>query len=154
MQYTAGSQLPVWPKPGNEPLVEVDRAVVVTVHHQAAVLTAIRPFPQWHVLLLLTDMARLGGIAFIYAMQRFPKTQTLVLKHLHKARESPIIIHQAVADTSLVPLLPGLVLLFWNDHLPLGKLSLFSRLFVGSQLVEACRKVISGLSGLLAPKLP
>src|SRR5215472_15360887 len=32
----------------NEPLVEVDRAVLVTVHHQAAVLifTAIRPFPQ------------------------------------------------------------------------------------------------------------
>ncbi len=65
-KYTAGSHLPVWRKPRNEPLVEVDRAVLVTVHHQATVLmlTTIRPFPQGHILLVLALMAHLRRIAF------------------------------------------------------------------------------------------
>jgi hypothetical protein len=65
---TAGSQLPVWRKPRNEPLVEVDRAILVTVHHQTTVLmlTAIRPFPQGHILLVLALMAHLRRIAFAY----------------------------------------------------------------------------------------
>src|SRR5436190_1041041 len=59
--------LPVWPKPGNEPLEDVDRAVLVAVHHQAAVLVlaAIRPFPQRHVLLVFARMTHPGGIALI-----------------------------------------------------------------------------------------
>ena len=65
-------QLRVWPSPGNEPLVDVDRTIVITVHHQATVLTVIRSLPQWHVLLLLAHMTRLGGIAFTYNMQFFP----------------------------------------------------------------------------------
>ena len=42
---------------------------------------------------------------------------------LYKAVESPVIIHQAVADAPFVPLLPGLVLFFLDDHLPLGKIA-------------------------------
>src|SRR6266851_5182962 len=124
-KYTAGSHLPVWPKPGNEPLVDIERAVFVTVHHQAAVLvlTAIRPFPQWHILLVLTCMAHFGRIAFIDDRKCFPKAQTLIGKHLHKAVESPIIIHQAVAQASLVSLFTSFMLLFLDDHLPLGKIA-------------------------------
>ncbi len=116
-------QLRVWPSPGNEPLVDVNRTVVVTVHHQAAVLTAIRSLPQWHGLLLLTAMTLLGGIAFTYKIQFFPKQQTLVGKHLHKAVESLIIIHHAVPNVSFSPLFGGLALVFVHDHLLLRKIT-------------------------------
>src|SRR6266700_828627 len=109
----------VWPQPGKEPLGDVDRAVLIAIHHQAAVLTAIRPYPQRHVFLALADMARPGGIAFINDMEFFPKAQTLVDKHLHKAIETPIIIHHAVADLPLLALLGGLILALLDDHLPL-----------------------------------
>ncbi len=49
--------------------------------------------------------------------------QTLVPKHLHKAVEPPIIIDHAVTNAPLVSLLPGLMLFFRNDHLPLGKIA-------------------------------
>src|SRR5215831_16335020 len=62
----------VWPQPGKEPLVDVDRAVLVAIHHRAAVLTAICPDPQRHVFLVFADMARPGPIAFVYDMQFFP----------------------------------------------------------------------------------
>ena len=55
----------VWPRPGKEPLVDVDRAILIAIHHQAAVLTAICAYPEWHVLLALADMAHPGRIAFI-----------------------------------------------------------------------------------------
>ncbi len=84
MQHTALLRS-VWRKPRNEPLVDVDRAVLVTVHHQAAVRTAIRSHPERHVLLVFADMAHPGRIAFVYNVQFFPKTQTLVGKHLYKA---------------------------------------------------------------------
>jgi len=116
-------QLRVWPKLGNEPLVDVDRAVVVTIHHRAAVLTTIRSLPQWHGLLLLTHMTHLGSIAFTYELQFFPIQQTLVGQHLHKAVESPIIIHHTVPNVSFSPLFGGLVLVFVNDHLLLGKIT-------------------------------
>jgi hypothetical protein len=118
-KYTAGSHLPVWPKPGNEPLVVVDRAILVTVHHQATVLvrTAIRSLLQGHVLFVFTCNAHPGRIAFAYYIQFFPKAQTLVFKHLHKAVESLIIIYHVVADTLLIPLLTCLVLFLGNDHL-------------------------------------
>ncbi len=124
-KYTAGSRLPVWRRPRNEPLVDVDRAVLVAIHHQAAVLilTAIRPLPQWHVLLVLTGMAHPGCIAFAYYIEFFPVMQTLVFEHLHKAVEPPIIIHQAVAYLSLAPFFGGLVLLLLDDHLLLGKIA-------------------------------
>src|SRR5260221_11854157 len=79
-KYTAGRHLPVWRRPRNEPLVDVDRAILVAIHHQAAVLilTAIRPLPQWHVLLVLTGMAHPGCIAFTDYRECFPKAQTLV----------------------------------------------------------------------------
>ncbi len=52
----------VWRKPRNEPLVDVERAVLVAVHHQTAVLilAAIHPFPQRHVLHVLARMTRPG----------------------------------------------------------------------------------------------
>ncbi len=68
-------------------------------------------------------MARPGGIAFINDMEFFPKAQTLVDKHLHKAIETPIIIHHAVADLPLLALLGGLILALLDDHLPLGKIA-------------------------------
>src|SRR5713226_2572922 len=88
--------------PRKEPLSDVDRAVFVTVHHQATVLveTAIRPLPEWHVLLVLARMTHPGGIALAYYREFFPKAQTLVGKYLHKAIETPVIVHHAVANAS------------------------------------------------------
>src|SRR5260370_23600454 len=113
----------VWPRPGKEPLVDVDRAVLVAVHHQAAVLTAIRPYPERHVLLALTHMAHPGGIALIFYEEFFPKAQTLVDKHLHKAVKTPILIYHAVAQLPFPPLFGSFMLLFLDDHLPLGKIA-------------------------------
>jgi hypothetical protein len=115
----------VWPRSGKEPLVDVDRAVLITVHHQATVLvgTAIRPLPQRHVPLVLAHMTHLGGIALTYYMQFFPKAHTLVRKHVHKAIKPPTIIHHAVAHAALLALFGGLLLVFLDDHLPLGKIA-------------------------------
>ena len=49
--------------------------------------------------------------------------QTLVRQHLHKAIETPVIVHHAVAKLSLASLFAGLVLLLFHDHLPLGKIA-------------------------------
>src|ERR1051326_7796366 len=68
-------------------------------------------------------MARFGRIAFIYFMQFFPEAQTLVGQHLHKARQTPVIIYQTVANLPLAFLLEGLLLLLFDDHLPLGKIA-------------------------------
>ena len=68
-------------------------------------------------------MAHFSCIAFTYDMQFFPNVQTLVFQHLHKAIKTPIIIHHAVTDLSLALFLVGLVLLFLDDHLPLGKIA-------------------------------
>ncbi len=115
----------MWRGPRKEPLVDVDRAVLVAIHHQAAVLilAAIRPFPERHVLHVFARAAHPGGIALAYYIQFFPKAQTLVGQHLHKAIETPIIIDHAVAHTPLVPLLAGLVLLLLDDHLPKGAIA-------------------------------
>jgi len=86
----------VWPQPGKEPLVDVDRAVLIAIHHQAAVRTAIRAHPQRHVLLTFADMARSGRIALTDYRTFFPKAQTLVNKHLHKAVETPIVVDHSV----------------------------------------------------------
>jgi hypothetical protein len=102
-ESTPHSLKSVWPRPGKESLVDVDRAVVVTVHHYAAVPTAIRSLPQGHVFFVPADMAGPGRIALVDDMEFFPKTQTLALEHQHKAVEAPIIIHQAVADVPLAP---------------------------------------------------
>ena len=68
----------MWPQPGKEPLEDVDRAVLIAIHHQAAVLTAIHPLPQGHGLHLPTLATRFGRIAFIDDMQFFPSVQTLL----------------------------------------------------------------------------
>ena len=133
MQYTARKPLlRVWPQPGKEPLGDVDRAILITIHHQAAVLigTAIRPHPQRHVLFVLADMTHLRRIAFINHRQFFPVEQTLIFKHLYKAVETPIIIHRAIAETPLLALLGRLLLLlvFLPDYLPLGKIAMTTAL--------------------------
>ena len=57
----------------SKPPVEVDRTVLIC--------TAIRPFPQRHVLRAFTPMT----IAFVDDRQFFPKAQTLMCKRLLKA---------------------------------------------------------------------
>lgn len=78
-------------------------------------------------------MTRLGGITFAYYIQFLPNMQALVLKHLHKAIETPIIVHQPVADLSFPSFFTGLVFLFLGDHLLLGKITYYHSSF--SQLV-------------------
>src|SRR5712692_9578139 len=57
-------------------------------------------------------------------MQFFPKAHTLVLKHLHKAVETPIIVHHAITHAPLVALFGGLFLMvLLHDHLPLGEIA-------------------------------
>ncbi len=68
-------------------------------------------------------MTHLRCIAFVYDMQFFPKAHTLVLKHVDKAVETPIIVHHAVTHAPLVPFFGGLVLVVLHDHLPLGKIA-------------------------------
>ncbi len=104
---TPHSKLSVWPKPGNEPLVDVNRAILVAVHYQAAVLTTIRPRPKRHVLLVFTDVTCPGCITFVNDKELFPKAQAPVRKHLHKAVASPIIIYHAVIGAPLVSLFRG-----------------------------------------------
>ena len=72
---------------------------------------------------MFTCTTHSGRIAFAYYIQFFPKAQTLVLEHLHKAIESSIIIDHAIAHASLVLLFMSLMLLLGNDHLPLGKIA-------------------------------
>ena len=38
----------VWPRPGKEPLKNVNGTVVVTIHHESTFRAMIRPFPQGH----------------------------------------------------------------------------------------------------------
>src|SRR5579859_629698 len=68
-------------------------------------------------------MTRLGGIAFADDIEFLPNVQTLVSQHLHKAVETPIIIHHAVANLSLALFFGGLFLFLPYDHLPLGKIA-------------------------------
>ena len=105
----------VWRRPRNEPLVEVDRAVLVAVHRQAAVLifATIRSLPQWHVLLMLAGMTHPGRIALVYYRECFPKAQTLVFEYLHKAVEPPIIIRHAIAYLALAPFFGGLNVVYF-----------------------------------------
>jgi hypothetical protein len=41
------------------------RAILITIHHDAAIPTAIHPYPERHMLFSFTDMAHLGRFAFI-----------------------------------------------------------------------------------------
>jgi hypothetical protein len=55
----------VWPSPGKELLVDVERAVLLAIHHKAAVLTAILVYTKRHVMLALAGISYPGRIAFI-----------------------------------------------------------------------------------------
>src|SRR5581483_7341790 len=110
MQHTALSEESVWRKPRNEPLVDIDGTIVITIQHQSTVRTAIRAFPQRHGLLISTVATGLAGITFADAIQCFPSTQTLIRKHLHKAVEAPIVIDHAVTDLAFALLLGCLLL--------------------------------------------
>ncbi len=88
----------VWPKADKEPLVDVDGVVIATPHHQSIVPTTVRPLPQQHNLFLPAAVTGLRRIAFLNYKEFFPIKQTLIFKHPHKAVESPIIVHHAVAS--------------------------------------------------------
>lgn len=62
-------------------------------------------------------------IALTDDIQFLPIQQTLIGQHPHKAIEAPIIIHHAVTDAPLLPVLGTLLLLLAHDHLPLGKIA-------------------------------
>src|SRR5579859_491660 len=68
-------------------------------------------------------MACLRGVTFTYYKEFFPNMQTLVGEHLHKAVETPIIIHQAIAYLPLALFFGGLLLPFLDGHLLLGKIA-------------------------------
>ena len=57
--------LRVWPKPGKEPREDIDRAILVAIHHESTVQAMIRPFPQGHVLQVTTATTHLGRVALI-----------------------------------------------------------------------------------------
>jgi hypothetical protein len=100
----------VWRKPRKEPLVDVDGAVFVAIHHQPTVRTPIRPLTKRHVLLAFAGVAHFGGTGFINHVQVFPKAYELVREHLYKAIEPPIVVHQAIPDLSLAPLFGGFLI--------------------------------------------
>ncbi len=113
VQYTARkTSLRVWPQPGKEPHQNVDGTVVITIHDESTILVcaAIHTLPQGHILHLFAPATHFCRIALIDSVQFFPSEQTLVGEHLHKAREAPIIIHQAVPNVSLAFLFGGLIL--------------------------------------------
>ena len=108
----------MWPEPGKVPLENVDRAVLITVHHEATVRigTAIDTLVEWHGLLALTAATHLARVPLIYDHQFFPREYALIVEHLHKAVESPIIV-----DGSIQMLIALFVLV--RDHQPLGKIT-------------------------------
>src|SRR5690242_21905858 len=97
-------------------------------------------------------MARFGGMAFADDKEFFPNMQTLIGKYLHKARETPIIIYQTVTNLSFSPFFAGLMFLFLDDHLPLGKIAEHHSPFsqsVGDEMGSFMQTVL-----LLAPLFP
>ena len=56
------------PQPGKEPLSDIDRAILIAIHDEAAVPTAIRALPQRHGLFAPTPAAGLARMAFIFGL--------------------------------------------------------------------------------------
>ena len=106
----------MWPKPGKEPPQLIDRAVLIAIHAEATVPTAIRALPERHGLHVPTTAAGLARIAFILDFQHFPSQEALILEHLDKAIEPPIVVDTPIERFPAFHMLLG-------DHLPLGKLS-------------------------------
>ena len=106
----------MWPAPGKEPPQDVDSRVLVPVHHEATGPTAIHALVERHRLHGAAPTTGLTGIAFIYANQFFPSQETLVLQHLHKAIQSPIVEDRSMHEAQLVRML-------FRNHLPLGKIT-------------------------------
>ena len=103
-------------QPGKEPPQLIDRAVLVAIHHQAAVPTAIRALPERHGLRVPAPAAGLARMAFILDFQHFPSENTLVGEHLDKLVQTPIVVHAAMQGFLMLGVLLG-------DHLPLLKMS-------------------------------
>src|SRR6266568_292718 len=97
-------------------------------------------------------MAHPGRIAFIDTMQFFPKAQTLVGQHLHKAIETPIIIYHAIADLPLPPFLGDLLLPLLDDHLPLGKIEV-TQLLITLALLMEMTQAVSGVRSTISLRL-
>ena len=69
----------VWPQPGKEPLVMIDRTVLVTVHDQPTVLAAIGPRVLRHGLQMSAPTAPFGAIVLVDVFQRLPSQNAFVL---------------------------------------------------------------------------
>src|SRR5215472_14984643 len=74
----------VWPKPGKEPLSDVDCAVRITIQHEPTIPTAIRALLERHGLFVPTAATGLARRAFIDDFQCLPSQETLVSEHLHE----------------------------------------------------------------------
>src|SRR5262249_45697132 len=95
------------------PLIMVDLAVLVPVHHQSAVLATIGPLVERHGLLVPTPATLLGAIALVYILQRLPSQGAFVGQHLDKSIQSTIVIHSPMQRFLMLGV-------FLGDHLPLG----------------------------------
>ena len=76
----------MWRRPRKEPLVDVERAVLIAVHLQAAVRTAIRALLERHVADAFADMPRPGGITFAGDKKVFFQNADTLM---HESRTKP-----------------------------------------------------------------
>src|ERR1044071_6555237 len=81
-------------QPGKEPLADIDRTVLITVHHEPTIPTAIRALSKRHGLLATTATTGLARMAFIYDFQDFPSQEAFVSEHLDKAIQPPVVVHR------------------------------------------------------------
>jgi hypothetical protein len=114
LQYTA--PFGVWPAPGKIPRENVDRAILITIHHESAFGTLIGPLPQGHVLEVPTPTAHLGRIPFIENHQCFPVQLAFIGEHLYEGVQAPIVIHGPIQMLLALGMLA-------HHHLSLGKIA-------------------------------
>src|SRR5258708_38889352 len=64
MQHIA-LQGSVWPSPGKKPRQDVDRAILVAIHHESTFHATVGPFPERHGLQIATPTTGFARVAFI-----------------------------------------------------------------------------------------
>ena len=116
LQYIARPERRVWPAPGKDPRENVDRAIVVTVHHESTVRTAIRTFPERHGLQITAAATGFRRVAFILYNQFFPVQLAFVGEHLGERVQAPIVKHSSIEGFLALLVLP-------HDHLPLTQIT-------------------------------
>ena len=106
----------MWPSPGKEPRKEIDRTIVITVHHESTFRAMVRPFPQRHGLYLATATTGFGRVAFVLYHQFFAIALAFVGEHLGEGVQAPIIEHSSIEDVVALLMLP-------HDHLSLTQIT-------------------------------